>query len=122
MPRLKSAAANSTGTTNEFKIFDDKLVFLQKMRLMALNICFGWLPFFQVITSCYSYKLRLSNLQFGGITPSFGEGFSLESMFKKYLSTLCWGGGCCLAWERIWVDEQIVVRVPVAEQVRVVGP
>ena len=45
-----------------------------------------------------SYKLRLSNLQFGGIQPEFGPGYSCCAMFGKYLSTMCWCFNCCGIW------------------------
>ena len=45
-----------------------------------------------------SYKLRLSNLQFGGIQPEFAPGYSCGAMFGKYLSTMCWGFNCCGIW------------------------
>jgi hypothetical protein len=48
--------------------------------------------------------------RFGGVQPHFGPGWGLEQMGMKYLQTGCWGLGCCYAWERKWVDEQIDVH------------
>ena len=105
-------------TTNEFQIFDDKLVCCQKLTMMLFNIFFGFLPFLQIFAATCkqrffnrcctlrplncavadSYKLRLSNLKFGGIQPEFSAGYSCGAMFGKYLSTMCWGFHCCGIW------------------------
>ena len=98
------------GTTNEFVIFNDKLKCPLKLALKLMGICFGFVPGFQVISSFFSYKWRLSNLMFGGITPHFGESYTMGEFFMKYVTTLFWGLGFCSAWERVWVDEQIQVH------------
>ena len=59
------------GATNEFQIFHDKLVCMQKLKMMVFKLLFGWVPLLQVISSYYSHKLRLGNLTFGGIQPVF---------------------------------------------------
>ena len=77
-------------------------------------IFFGFVPGFQVVSSYFSYKWRLSNLMFGGVTPTFGEGYTFQELFMKYLKTGLWGLGFCSAWERVWVDEQIELHTGMA--------
>jgi hypothetical protein len=98
------------GTDNTFVIFTDKLKCPQKMALKLLSLCFGFLPGFQVLSSYFSYKWRLKNLLFGGITPHFGPDYTLENFFMKYFMTGLWGLGFCTAWERVWVDDLIEVH------------
>ena len=98
------------GTDNEFVIFTDKLNCPQKMALKLLTLFFGFVPGFSVISSHFSYKWRLSNLMFGGITPHFGEGYTFATHFMKYLTTGFWGLGLCYGWERKWVDDLIEVH------------
>ena len=74
---------------------------------MLFKIFFGFLPCFSVISSWYAYKLRLSNLRFGGVQPVSGPGYTLCNMLGKYCQTLCWGLGFCGAWEAAWVDRHI---------------
>lgn len=51
------------GMEGEFVIFNDKLNCLQKMALKLMNLFFGFVPGFQVVSSYFSYKWRLSNLR-----------------------------------------------------------
>lgn len=97
------------GMDGEWVIFNDKLNCFQKLALSLMKVLFGFLPGFSVISSYFSYTWRLSNLRFGGIQPTLGAGYTLETFFMKYLTTGFWGFGFCKAWERIWVDEQIEV-------------
>ena len=62
------------------------------------------------VSSYISYKWRLSDLLFGGITPHFSPDYTCENFFMKYLTTALWGLGFCMAWERVWVDDKIEVH------------
>ena len=83
------------GATNEFIIFNDKLKCPQKCGLSLMGLFFGWIPFFSVIQTYYSYKFRLSNLLFGGIQPTFKPEYTIENFFIKFVSTGFWGFGFC---------------------------
>jgi len=65
--RVEWVGAPPAGTNNEFQIFNDKLVCTQKLNLMCLECWCGCIPFFQLYSATYSYKMRLGNLTFGGI-------------------------------------------------------
>lgn len=83
------------GATNEFIIFNDKLKCPQKFALTMMGVFLGWVPFFSVVQTYFSYKWRLSNLLFGGIQPTFKPEYTVENFFIKYVTTGFWGLGFC---------------------------
>lgn len=84
------------GATHEFIIFNDKLKCPQKFALKMMSVFFGWVPFFSVVSTYFSYKWRLSNLLFGGIQPTFSREYTLENLFMKTLMTGFWALGFCM--------------------------
>ena len=86
----------------------------QRAKLYLIKFIFSdFVPFFWLISKHYEFKLRLSNLKLGGVTPTFKPEYNIVNHFSHYCSTCFFGYGWCRWQQTTWVDSLIVlVRDP----------
>jgi len=85
------------GYNDQFRVFDDKLTCVQKLKMFALNAFGGCVGIFPIIgapwpvaqvAQWYRYKLDLLNMKFGGAQPFFVKEFTAcnYTEFRVYSS------------------------------------
>ena len=85
------------GYNDQFRVFDDKLTCVQKLKMFALNAFGGCVGIFPIIGALwpvaqvaqwYRYKLDLLNMKFGGAQPFFVKEFTAcnYTEFRVYSS------------------------------------
>jgi len=116
-----------SGFNNQFRIFDEKMKLCQKIRIygfsILLTMCGGFLKYVPLIgglwpvgqiLEVYLYKVKLSNMKFGGSDPYFGPEFTYcNYVVKFYTIAIC---GLCGMPLKKWVDAQIELSKPQFDQ------
>ena len=107
------------GYNEQFRVFDDKLTCVQKLKMFGLNLAGGCLSIFPIvgalwpvaqIAQWYRYKLDLLNMKFGGAQPYFVEEFTACNYTMKYYTIgVC---GLCSMPVKKYVDTCIKMGEP----------
>jgi len=101
------------GYNNQFRIFDNKLPFCEKFKIIMVQLLLFpliFVPLLGQIRPWYTYKTRLRNMKFGGSDPYFAKEFTLCEYISKYCTVgAC---GCCGMALKRWVDTNIRMGEP----------